>query len=137
MIRRQRDRDPVVITDAARSFDEELRSRRRRYAILMVVHVAGFALAGVLYYLVGWWLGLALLIVTGVLPWIAVVMANDEIPRAARAEHLMHNIDSDPQEFAGPDQRRQPRRLLRPDRATLPPRRRAAPTNKGQLPTRR
>lgn len=56
----------------------------------MTVHIVGFALAGVLYY-VQWWLGLALMIVTGVLPWIAVVAANDRAPRAARAGHLTRN----------------------------------------------
>lgn len=71
-----------MITDAAPSFDDELRSRQRRYAALMAVHIVGFALAGVLYY-VAWWLGLVLMIATGALPWIAVVAANDSTPRAA------------------------------------------------------
>lgn len=79
--------DAVVITDAAPSSGDELRSRQRRYAALMAVHIAGFALAGVLYY-VAWWLGLVLMIATGALPWIAVVAANDSTPRPARPGHL-------------------------------------------------
>ncbi|MFN2494613.1 MAG: DUF3099 domain-containing protein [Pseudonocardiaceae bacterium] len=79
-----------MITDAAPSFDDQLRSRRHRYALLMAVHLVGFALAGVLYYL-AWWLGLALMIATGALPWIAVVAANDGPPRPAPAGHLTRN----------------------------------------------
>ena len=87
MSRRQRSPDAVLITDAAPSSDDELRSRRRRYAVLMAVHIAGFALAGVLYY-VAWWLGLGVMIATGALPWIAVVAANDRAPRTDRLGHL-------------------------------------------------
>lgn len=53
----------------------------------MAVHIVGFALSGVLYY-VAWWLGLVVMIATGALPWIAVVAANDSTPRAARPGHL-------------------------------------------------
>jgi fatty acid desaturase len=64
-----------VITDAAPSFSDEQHRRTRRYTILMAVHLATFALAGVLYYY-AWWLGLVLLVVTTPLPWVAVVLAN-------------------------------------------------------------
>lgn len=87
MSRRTHGHNAVVITDAAPSFGDELRSRKRRYAALMTVHIVGFALAGVLYY-VAWWLGLVLMIATGLLPWVAVVAANDSTPREARADHL-------------------------------------------------
>jgi hypothetical protein len=90
MSRRQRRHNAVVITDAAPSFEDELRSRQRRYAALMAVHIVGFALAGVLYY-VAWWLGLVLMIATGALPWIAVVTANDNTPRAVRPGHLLRD----------------------------------------------
>lgn len=98
MIHRQRDRAPVVITDAGRSSAEELRSRQRRYAILMAIHIAGFALAGALYYLTWWWLGVAVLAATGALPWLAVVMANDRAPGTERAAHLTRN-ESDAREL--------------------------------------
>lgn len=81
---------PVVITDAAPSFDDELRARRHRYALLMTVHIIGFALAGALYY-VAWWLGLVVMIATGALPWIAVVAANDATPRGGRRGHVTRN----------------------------------------------
>lgn len=73
----------MLITDAEASFDDEQRSRRHRYALLMTVHIIGFAAAGVLYY-VAWWLGLVVMVATGVLPWIAVVAANDATPRPSR-----------------------------------------------------
>lgn len=95
MIRRHPSRHAVVITDAAASFDAELRSRRRRYATLMTVHIIGFALAGVLYYQ-AWWLGLTVLIATGALPWIAVVAANDATPRASRSAHLTRQDSATP-----------------------------------------
>lgn len=85
------DRDPVVITDAAPSFADEQRARKRRYALLMSVHIVGFALAGALYY-VAWWLGLVVMLATGALPWIAVVAANDARPRDRRAPHLSREV---------------------------------------------
>lgn len=75
---------PVVITDAPLSPAEEQYRRKRTYTVIMVVHIVGFALSGVLYY-TAWWLGLAVLIVTTPLPWIAVVLANSPSRRAARA----------------------------------------------------
>lgn len=84
---------PVVITDAASSLEDQLRSRRRRYATLMAVHIVGFVLAGVLYY-VAWWLGLVLVIATGALPWIAVVAANDSTPRKAGPDQLTRHCST-------------------------------------------
>ncbi|MGI8309690.1 DUF3099 domain-containing protein [Saccharopolyspora hattusasensis] len=74
MRRRQHD-EPVLITDAAPSFDEEQRHRKRVYAVLMVVHLVGFTAAGLLAHI--WWLALGIVAVTGALPWVAVVLAND------------------------------------------------------------
>lgn len=73
--RRRRDRPPVI-TDAAPSFDEEQGRRRRTYLLIMVVHLAGFALSYPLYL---WrpWAGVVLVVATGALPWVAVVLAND------------------------------------------------------------
>ena len=67
---------PFLITEAALSFDEEQAHRRRRYAILMAVHIVGFALSYPLYL---WqpWAGVAAVVLSGVLPWIAVLLAND------------------------------------------------------------
>lgn len=78
----------VSITDAEPSFEDEQRIRRRHYSILMVVHIVGFALGGLLYYQ-AWWLGLLLIIATTPLPWIAVVIANGpRLHRGARPQRL-------------------------------------------------
>jgi hypothetical protein len=67
---------PPVITDAAPSFHDEQARRRRTYVILMVVHIVGFAASYPLYL----WTpvaGVVAVVLTGVLPWVAVLLAND------------------------------------------------------------
>ena len=73
---------PLLITDAAPSFDEQQAHRRRTYSILMVVHIVGFALSYLLYL---WqpWAGVVAVALTGVLPWVAVLLANDRWIEAA------------------------------------------------------
>jgi hypothetical protein len=69
-------REPTVtITDAQPSADDELRHRRRVYTVIMAIHIIGFAVGGALYAR-AWWTGLIIIIVTGPLPWIAVLLAN-------------------------------------------------------------
>ena len=84
-----KDREPALITSAAPSFSAEQHHRRRRYTILMALHLIGLALAGVLYYY-AWWLGLVLIIISTPLPWVAVILANSPrrpFRRASRASH--------------------------------------------------
>jgi hypothetical protein len=90
---KRHDSRPVSISDAQPSFDETQRARKRTYAILMVIHVSGFALAGALAHI--WWLALGIVALTGPLPWVAVVIANDRPPRnrtrpARRAPRRAH-----------------------------------------------
>jgi hypothetical protein len=89
---RQRDNQPISISDAEPSFDDTQRARKRTYAILMAIHLIGFTLAGVLAHI--WWLALGIVAVTGPLPWVAVVIANDRPPRkrqwAQRMPHRPH-----------------------------------------------
>lgn len=73
----------VSITDADEPADVARRRRERRYALLMVVHLIGLTVGGLLYSS-AFWAGLALIVVTGPLPWVAVVMANDGPPRRRR-----------------------------------------------------
>ncbi len=74
---------PPLITDAAPSFDEQQAHRRRTYSILMILHIVGFALSYPLYL---WqpWAGVVTIALTGVLPWAAVLLANDPPRRAVR-----------------------------------------------------
>ena len=71
--------DPVLITDAARSYEEELRVRKRRYALMMGMRVPCMVLAAVFYETP--WLAVTLLIISIPLPWMAVLIANDRLPR--------------------------------------------------------
>jgi Flp pilus assembly protein TadB len=75
---------PVVITDAERSQDAQLRSRQIRYLIMMLTRAGCLILAVVLVSLkvplLGLWLSLC---VAGMvlLPWLAVILANDRPPK--------------------------------------------------------
>lgn len=74
---------PVLITDAAPSHDDDQAHRRRVYTTLMVVHLVGFGLSYPLY-LWQWWAGVVAVLLTGLLPWVAVLLANDTTRRAGR-----------------------------------------------------
>ena len=71
--------DPVLITDAARSYEEELEDRKRRYAVMMGMRVPCMVLAAVFYQTP--WLAVTLLVISIPLPWMAVLIANDRLPR--------------------------------------------------------
>lgn len=73
--------DPVLITGAAPSADDELAARKRRYIITMGLRFPCLILAGVFYHT--WWLALLLVVASVPLPWIAVLAANDRPPRKA------------------------------------------------------
>ena len=75
----QRPADPVLITDAAPSYEEELRARKRRYALMMGMRVPCMVLAAVFYETP--WLAVTLLLLSIPLPWMAVLIANDRPPR--------------------------------------------------------
>jgi hypothetical protein len=66
---------PPLITDAAPSFDEEQAHRRHVYVAIMLVHLVGFAVSYPLYL---WhpWAGAVMVLLTGFLPWAAVIIAN-------------------------------------------------------------
>lgn len=69
---------PIVITDAAQSYEEELATRRRRYSIMMGLRVPCLVLAAVFYQTP--WLAASLIILSIPLPWMAVIIANDRLP---------------------------------------------------------
>ena len=75
------DDDPVLITEAQPSLDDQLAARRRKYAIMMSIRVVCLVLAAVFYRT--WWL-LAIFVAGSVaLPWMAVLIANDRPPKKA------------------------------------------------------
>jgi hypothetical protein len=77
----QRASDPVLITDAERSYEEALRIRKNRYKIMMGMRIPLMILAALFYSIP--WLAVGLLILSIPLPWIAVLIANDRLPKKA------------------------------------------------------
>ena len=79
---RSRKAEPVLITEAQPSRIEQHAARKRRYVITMAVRAVSLVLAAVVFsttHIV--WLGLFFALLGTVLPWIAVVMANDAPPK--------------------------------------------------------
>lgn len=77
-------KQPVLITDAARSQNDELRSRQTRYVIMMGTRAGCLILGAILIStkppLLPLWLGLCVLGMV-FLPWAAVLLANDRAPK--------------------------------------------------------
>ncbi|MEO8889325.1 MAG: DUF3099 domain-containing protein [Jatrophihabitantaceae bacterium] len=85
-MRRTQDDQPALITSAHASGDEEYDHRRKRYALMMGLR-AVCVIAAAMTYHVSLWLALGLIVGATVLPWCAVILANDGPPRK-RAEHV-------------------------------------------------
>lgn len=92
---------PIVITDAARSHEDELTARRRRYSIMMAMRVPCLVLAALFYQTP--WLAAGLIIVSIPLPWMAVIIANDRLPikRSTFRRHRVE-IEAPPRSDGGP-----------------------------------
>ena len=76
---RSRRPEPVLITEAAPSLSEQHAARKRRYVYTMAVRAVSLILAAVFYQIL--WLALIFAVLGTVLPWIAVMMANDRPPK--------------------------------------------------------
>ena len=72
--------EPVLITEAAPSQADQHAARKKRYAITMAIRAVSLVLAAMTYQ-VSLWLMAVFAILGTVLPWIAVVMANDGPPK--------------------------------------------------------
>lgn len=75
---------PVLITDAERSQEDQLRVRTVRYVVLMGLRLVSLLVAAILISvrppLLGLWLALCAFGMI-ILPWVAVVLANDRLPK--------------------------------------------------------
>lgn len=78
-----RNENPVLITSAAPSYEDQLAARRRRYALMMSLRIPCILLA--LLFAKIWWLALILILLSVPLPWMAVLIANDRPPRKAES----------------------------------------------------
>ncbi|MDO3700479.1 DUF3099 domain-containing protein [Micromonospora sp. C28SCA-DRY-2] len=90
MVKRQA-YQPILITDASRSQDDQLTSRQKRYVLMMGIRVAclivGAILVGVQAPLLWLWLPMVALGML-LIPWLAVLLANDRPPKD---EHRLMN----------------------------------------------
>ncbi|MGY1634357.1 DUF3099 domain-containing protein [Geodermatophilus sp. SYSU D01186] len=91
---------PVLITEAQPSRAELHAARKKRYVLTMAVRAVALILAAVFYQTL--WLALIFALLGTVLPWIAVMMANDEPPKkkldvnrytAPRPDRILENPD--------------------------------------------
>src|SRR5690348_13292202 len=77
--------EPALITEADWSVADQHAARKRRYAITMGIRTICLVLAAVFYHVV--WLMLLFAFFGTVLPWVAVIMANDRPARKRLAPH--------------------------------------------------
>jgi hypothetical protein len=96
---RRRANRPVLITDAQRSLDDQLRTRQIRYVTMMATRVVFLIIGGVLISarapLLWLWLILCAAGMT-VLPWLAVILANDRPPKEKyRLSHRLRSRQSE------------------------------------------
>ena len=92
----------MLITEAEPSLDDQLALRRRRYAIMMATRAVCLVLAAVCYRTL--WLAAVFIVGAIVLPWMAVIIANDRPPRkAGRMNRLFGHPNPDRAIEAPPD----------------------------------
>jgi Flp pilus assembly protein TadB len=77
---RPRRPEPVLITEAEPSQAEQSAARKKRYALTMGIRIVFLVFATIFYQTV--WLMLILAVLGTVLPWFAVIMANDRPPKS-------------------------------------------------------
>jgi hypothetical protein len=77
------DASPVLITEAAPSYEDEFSARKRKYMLMMGMRFPCLVLAGFFYHT--WWLALGLILLSIPLPWVAVLIANDRPPKKAES----------------------------------------------------
>lgn len=75
-------RNPVLITEAQSSIEEQHRARVRKYMFIMSFRIPALVLAAISYGM--WanpWIAMAIVGASIPLPWMAVLIANDRPPR--------------------------------------------------------
>ena len=77
-----RDDRPVLITEAEPSLDDQLNRRRNKYLVMMSLRILCLVLAAVFYQTP--WLLAVFVAGAVVLPWMAVLIANDGPPKKTR-----------------------------------------------------
>jgi hypothetical protein len=90
-VRRSKADEPVLITTAPEHSDDEFDRRRIKYAIMMALRAA-CVLAAALTYRISIPLAMAFVVGGMVLPWCAVLIANDR-PAKKRSDRLRYHHD--------------------------------------------
>ena|SRR5438477_11946738 len=90
-MRRSRADDPVLITSAPEHSDDEYDRRRTKYAIMMALR-ALCVIAAAVTYRVSVVLAMAFIVGGMVLPWCAVIIANDR-PAKKKRDRLTYRHD--------------------------------------------
>lgn len=75
---------PTVITSASTSLDDQHDARRRKYLTMMGIRIL-CVIAAVIVAQFSLWLALAFMVGGAVLPWCAVLIANDRPPQRSTA----------------------------------------------------
>jgi hypothetical protein len=104
-MRRSRADQPALITTAAESSDDEFDRRRTKYAVMMALR-AVCVLAAATTYRVSIYLALTFVVAGMILPWCAVLIANDR--PAKRRQDLVgyrHDLGTERAPPAGDDDR--------------------------------
>ncbi|MGH3621985.1 MAG: DUF3099 domain-containing protein [Sciscionella sp.] len=86
------DDTPVLITEAAPSYEEQYAARKRKYAIIMSMRIPCLVLAG--FFLHTPWVALGFVALSVPLPWIAVLIANDRPPRKSEKVNRYRSPDA-------------------------------------------
>ncbi len=92
----ERDDTPVLITEAAPSYEDEYAARKRKYLTMMLLRLPCLILAGIFHDT--WWLALGFVALSIPLPWIAVLVAND---RPARKAEDVNRYQREPRAIEG------------------------------------
>lgn len=82
---RPRRPEPVLITEAQVSLGDQQASRKKRYLITMIIRAVSLVLAAIFWQTL--WLMLIFAVLGTVLPWFAVIMANDRPPKKKQHAH--------------------------------------------------
>ena len=82
---RPRRAEPVLITQVEPSLAEQHAARKKRYVLTMAVRAISLVLAAAFYQIL--WLAIVFAVLGTVLPWVAVVMANDRPPKKKLDPH--------------------------------------------------
>ena len=90
-MRRSHAQQPVLITTAPESSDDEYDRRRVKYAIMMALRALA-VIAAALTYRISIWIALAFVVAGMILPWCAVIIANDR-PAKKRGARLTYQQD--------------------------------------------